>query len=929
MSKEIIKDDKYWFVRTTDEVLSELNTNKGGLSSAQAQRRLEEFGENTLAEEDKWRLLKVFFDKFNSLLIYVLFGSAIISLLSDHVLEFVVIIFIIFFTVILGFIQEYGAGKAVEALKDLTGTDVEVIRDGQRKNISTKELVPGDIIFLERGMLLPADVRILESKGLMFDESILTGESVQKRKVTSRIEDHETPVSDRRNMGFSGTSVTKGSGTGVVVSTGFDSEIGKISATLKDIGNEKTPLQRKVDGMSERISYSVIFVSLIFFFIMFLREFELGAALLLVGAVIVSGIPESFPLALTIGLSSGVRKMAEKNAIIKDLGSVETLGTTTIICTDKTGTLTENKMNVKRIVLDSQSEFFVDGRGYEPIGTVKNDEKTYQKQDLEKSKRFFEACILCNNAVTSLNDGEWVLSGEPTEGALLTVAKKVGYDDVVIREEAPRIHEIPFDPAEKYMVTVNHLEKENQDVAFLKGAVEVVFEKCQKFRDKNGNIKSFDEKEITKLKKTVTRYSSKGLRVLAVASKEIKQTLNINEEGELEPNQKKLLEEDYVFEGFLGIQDPIRKDVYKAVRDCKDAGIRIIMVTGDHKNTAQSIGEELGLVTKEYDLVIEGKELEKMDDEELSKKIDRTSIFARTTPEHKYRIVKVLREKNEVVAMTGDGVNDAPALKKADIGIAMGKDGTEVARQASNLVLADDNFKSIVEAVRQGRTIYSNIRRFIFYLLTVNFSEVGLIVLAVLIGLASPLTALMVLFINVITSVFPALALSVEPTHEKVMSHKPRNPNERLLSKYILLKILVFVPIVLFGTFSLYLSELRFGTGEVVVATTIAFATIIVFELFHTFNARSLHTTIFNERFFKNKYIFLSIAVSTALMLLAVQTPFGNYILDTVPLDWMTWTTIVFIGSTILIVSEVIKLLVKSEFEEQRKLTGKSEIKLD
>ncbi|MBU0471049.1 MAG: HAD-IC family P-type ATPase, partial [Nanoarchaeota archaeon] len=739
------------------------------------------------------------------------------------------------------------------------------------------------------------------------DESILTGESIQKYKRTDKIEELEVPISDQHNMLFAGTSITNGHGHGIVIATGLESEIGKISLTLKKIGFQKSPLQKQIDDMSKRIAYAVIIVCTFLLFILLSKNFGIFESLILVGAVAVSGIPESFPLALTMALSNGVKRMAKKNAIVKDLSAVETLGTTTVICTDKTGTLTENKMFVEKVFFSDGLEVEVKGHKYNPTSTFLNKQGVFDKYKFTNYQEFFKVCILCNDTQLSIKDEEWVLSGEPTEGAILSLAKSAGFDDLTIIKENKQIFEIPFDPFEKFMITIN--EKHDKKTAYLKGAIEKVLEKCSYIRTKNKEIIKLNQNMVDEVLSQVHHYSNQTYRVLGIATKQVE---NIHEN----------LNSGFIFEGLVGIDDPIREQAYNAVKECQSANVRVIMITGDHKHTAKSVGKKLGLIQSNEDLVLEGWELDKMSDEELDTIISKVAIFSRTTPDHKLRIVSSLQRKGEIVAMTGDGVNDAPALKKADIGVSMGKSGTEVAREASNMVLTDDQFSTIVNAIKEGRTIYSNIRRFIYYLLTGNMTEVILIVSTVLIGLVTPLTALMILFINLVTSTFPALALSVESTHIKVMKQKPRNPDEKILSHYILLKIFVLVPLLFLGTLALFLWELNIGGGGIEKARTVAFVTLIMFELMHTFNARSLHTTIFNKNFFSNKYIFIAVGTSMTLTILTIYTSIGQRIFNTIPLSILEWMTITLVSSLVIILAETIKALIKSEFKEQKRLKG-------
>ena len=922
-SKKPEQKPGFWYIKDCDEVLDELGSSRNGISDEDAERKLKEVGPNAIAREDRFKWWKSLIDKVNSLIIYVLFAAGVISYIFDHPIEFYVIMIIIFLTVFMGFIQEYSASKSIEALSKLTAKKVEILRAGKRKEIFSANLVPGDIVLLQRGMLVPADLRVIESKAVTVDESILTGESVLKHKIIERLEDQHAPLSDRDNMVFSGSSITGGFGRGVVVETGFNSELGKISMQLKTIGDHKSPIQKKIHVMSKNISYGVIVVAVLFYFLLMFNNFETFESLLLVAAVVVSGIPESFPLVLTLALSNGVKRMAQKNAIVKDLSSVETLGTTTVICTDKTGTLTENKMCIQKAFITSSEEFDIEGKGYEPISKFSKSGKKADNDYLKKYEDFFHACILCSNAELLMDSGEWSLKGEPTEGSLLTLAKSVGYDDIVLREEHPRIYEIPFDPKDKFMISVNEstISKKVVHNAYLKGAVEKVLDKCTHTRLTNGKISKLSTFDKRRIMNKVEEYSSSALRVLAVATKTLPKRVSPNANAMISKAEMQMLDKGYVFEAIVGIEDPIRADVYDAVNECAAAGVMVKIVTGDHVATAEAIGKKLGIVKGKEDKIMPGSELENLDDSELDEIIKDVVIFARTTPEHKLRIVQSLQRIGEIVAMTGDGVNDAPALKKADIGVSMGKGGTEVARESSNLILADDNFATIVSAIREGRTIYSNIRRIIYYLLTMNFTQVSLIIFAIFIGFQSPLTPLMILFVNMVTSMFPSMALSFEPTHHKVMNQLPRNPKERLLSNYMIAKIVIIMPVFFIGTFMLFFWSS--SKGDVLeMSRAVAFSTLVMFGMVHVFNAKSLHTTIFTKGMFNNKLIFWSISLSVLLLILSIYVPFGQEIFGTVAMPSEYWITIILVSLLGIIVSEMVKLMIKLEIDEQRNLQG-------
>lgn len=924
------KDHNHWHILTSKEVFQDLQSSKEGLNSQNAQERLQRDGENKIGGEGSFQWRKVLFDKINSILIYILIGASFIALLSNEVIEFVIIFLIIIVTVVIGFLQEYRADKTVNALNKLSAKEVTVIRDNKKQQIPAQELVVGDIVTIKRGDIIPADLRLLEVSGLEINESIITGESINRIKTTHHLTQEHISLGDMSNFAFSSTHVVAGTGLGVVVEVGHNTQIGRISSSIEQMGTSKSPIQKKIDKMSQRLSYIVLSVCAILFIILLAQGNPLYYSLLLVSALAIAGIPESFPLVLSLALSNGIKKMSQENAIVKDITSVETLGNTTVICTDKTGTLTQNLMRVVEVALPNLVRYEMKGNNYEPFNMFntynKNNELVeIEKKDVRVNEEFAKALVLCNEAELELIDEkEWKLYGEPTEGALLAFAKSLDHDEYVLREDFKRVHIKPFDPKNKYMISVHKdIDHPTSLYYYMKGAGEIVCSKAEFVRVGN-SVKKITPQIRKELEAQVEELNSKGLRVIGVATKVIS---NIHDHNNhiSKKSFKNEMEHAFVFEGFLGIEDPIRPEVFGAVEECHNAGIKIVMITGDHKLIAQRIGEKLHLFNKEENhKILEGYELDNLSDDDLDLIIEDVRIFARTSPEHKLRIIESFQRKGHVVAMTGDGVNDAPALKKADIGVAMGQNGTEVAREASNMVLADDNFATIVKAVKQGRTIYNNIRRFIFYLLTGNFTEVAIIIIAILIGLPLPLTALMILFINLVTSSIPAMALSIEPTQDKVMRQLPRSPQERLFSSYLITKIAVLVPFILLGVLGLYAWELYVVGTELEKAMTIAFASIIMFKIFHSFNARRLHTTLFDRGFFENKSIFAAVIVSFLLLLATIYTTLGQEIFQTVPLVMMDWVIITIIASSIIIFSELIKLSILAEVKEQNSLQGKN-----
>ena len=905
-----------WYSIDSDKVIDYFNSSKDkGLSGEQVEKQENKYGKNSFVKIDKFRLVKIFFSNFNNILIYVLFGAALISFFAKEKIEFYVIIVIILLTVFLSFFQQFSADRTVKALNNLRPKSVIVIRDSKKVNVAPEDLVPGDIVELNRGDMIPADMRVIQSVGLAVDESTLTGESVSKSKSTKSTPSVETPISERTNILFASTSVTSGSGLGIVYSTGFDTEIGKLSKDIQEAKNAKSPLQKKVDNMSKQISLIILGVCILLFILLLLNNMPLLTALLIVGAVAVAGIPESFPLALTLALSKGVRDMSKKNALLKNLNAVETLGNTTVICTDKTGTLTENKMKVSMLHFSLNDVIDIEGEAYVPHYTFSKDNKEI-KPNFNQNKEFFLSSVLCNNSSIYKEGTDWKLDGEPTEGAFVALAQSIGYDEIDIRKSYEKLYEVPFTPEKKYMITLHKQNNSKKHVLSMKGAAERVLNKCTHYRNSKGKISKLDDKIKNHFLGSVENYTSKGNRVLAVASKHMS--------NEAESKIKKNIERGYTLEGFVGIEDPIRKEVFQAVETCKNAGIKITMITGDHKLTAKSIAEKLKIIESDKDIILTGEELNDLSDQKLDDIIGRVRVFSRVTPEDKFRIITSLQKRGEVVAMTGDGVNDAPALKKADIGVSMGKNGTEVAREASDMILLDDNFSTIVSAVREGRTIYSNIRRFIYYLLTTNFAQVGIMLMAVLIGLAYslPLSALMILFVNMVTSTFPALALSIEPTHKGVMQQRPRHPKENILSSYILSKIVIIFPIMLFGALTLYLWELLVAGSSLEKAMTVAFLVMIFGGLFHTFNARKLHTTVFDKSFFDNIYVFISVGFSAFLTFLLMFTEYGRVLFGLEAIGLLDWVLVLVFSVAMILFSEIIKLSIRVEMKEQSSIRG-------
>ncbi|MBU0667039.1 MAG: HAD-IC family P-type ATPase [Nanoarchaeota archaeon] len=791
----------------------------------------------------------------------------------------------------------------MDALIKLTPKKSFVIRNKEEKEISSKELTIGDIIVLRRGGVVGADAVLIESNSLKLDESTLTGESVSVNKFPGQLTG-TVDLANRTNMVFSGTNITDGFGLAVVVHIGMQTEIGNISSMIKSIKDETTPLQKRIDKLTKQISIAVIFIAVAVFFIGVWKGSNPATMFIFSMAVIVSGIPESLPTVVAVTLAKGVKRMADKNAIVKRLPSVETLGTTTVICTDKTGTLTQNKMFAENI-FTSDLELSITGKGYEPTGLFLKENVQIDPNKHETLSKLLEIGILCNNSDVKKKGTEWVMDGEPTEGALIVLGHKAGLIKSDLHKSMLRIKEHPFDSERKCMSTI-HSHKDGNFV-YSKGAPELLIQKAKYYLN-NGKILKLDKSTENKFIKKNKEYASKGLRVLGLAFKK--------HEGS---SELKNVESGLIFVGLVSIRDPPEPSAKKSIKLCKEAGIKVVMITGDNELTAKAIGSELGIYN-DGDTILTGKQLQRMSDLDLEKIVNNVTVYARVTPAHKLRIVKTLQRAGHIVAMTGDGVNDAPALKSADIGIAMGVCGTEVAKESAELILKDDNFTTIVNAVEEGRTIYENIRKFISYLLVGNLSEILIVLIAVIVGLNLPLTALMILFINLVTSEFPALGLSFEKPSERIMKQNPRDPKEGILSNYIIFKIAQIAPLIILGTVILYQWELVFGAKDIFKAQTIAFATIIFFELFHTLNVRSWDESIFTKNFFSNKYLLGGVILSSLLTIIVIYWAPLQRIFGTVALNVQDWILILLVSLSVIGYVEIQKTLVQVELKEREKM---------
>ncbi len=924
-----------WHTLPAEEVLARLGVDPAvGLSSEEARRRLERYGPNELRTERREGPLQVLLRQFLEPLVIVLLIAALVSLLiwaiqRDESLPYdtIVILAIVLLNGILGFVQEYRAEKAVETLKEMAAPESTVRRDGAPQRIPAQELAPGDILLLEAGVRVPADGRLIQAFNLEVDESPLTGESTPVHKQTRPLERPDIPLGDRSNMVFMGTAVTYGRGEAVVVSTGMATEMGRIATMLQEVEHEETPLQRELARVGKQLGLLVLAISIVVTVTGLLEAgrltMEVVFGIFLFGvALAVAAIPEGLPAVVTAVLALGVRRMAERNAIVRRLPAVETLGSATVICTDKTGTLTRNEMTVRAVLLGADQLIQVEGEGYEPRGALKfPDGRPLSGQD-PALRNLLLAGVLNNDAqLVQDEDGRWRILGDPTEGALLVLARKAGLDEERIRREIPRQGEIPFSSERKRMTTIHRLN--GQEIAFTKGAPEVVIELCAFIRQ-GETVQPLTPAVRQAILSRNEALARQALRTLAFASRQAPPDAR-DEQGDYRPDR---VERELIWEGLVGMIDPPRPEARPAVETARRAGIRTIMITGDHALTALAIARELG-IAEDGAVAATGQELSRLDDDALRKQVQRVNVYARVNPEHKLRIVNALQALDQVVAMTGDGVNDAPALKQADIGVAMGITGTDVSKEAADMILADDNFATIVAAIEAGRNIFENIRKFIRYLLSSNAGEVMTMFVAILLegtlalrsqegGFFLPLLAVQILWINLVTDGGPALALGVDPPEPDLMQRPPRDKRQPVINATMWLTIGLVGLVMTAGTLLVLdgympdgLLELtRFqGSPEATLrlARTMAFTTLVLFQMFNVFNCRSQNHSLFRIGVFTNRWLVLAVAVSLALHGLVIYWPPLQRAFETTPLSLGQWILATGVASSVLVIMELVK----------------------
>ncbi len=914
-AKEIYQADK-------QEIVKKLNSNiEKGLTEQEILKRQNLYGKNELESEKAVPLWKKFLEQFKDVMVITLIIAAIISGALGEVVDSILIIAIVIINAVLGVYQEGRAEKAIEALQKMAAPKARVLRDAQEQMVKAAELVPGDIVILDAGDIVPADIRLLESSNLQAEEASLTGESVPVDKDATFTTDEELGIGDRTNMIYSSTALTYGRGKGIVVLTGNQTEVGKIAKRLLGIEREATPLQKSLNEMGKILAAICLAVCFVVFAVGLLQGGEILHLFMTSVSLAVAAIPEGLPAIVTIVLALGMNRMAKKNAIVKRLLAVETLGSVDTICSDKTGTLTQNEMTVTRIYTDHQL-YEVEGAGYEPIGKISLFSEQEEEKESAALERLLQISALCNEAsLVQKEDQTWTILGDPTEGALLTLGAKKGFTKEKLSKEYPRLGDLPFDSKRKMMSSYHQINGEFLSVT--KGAPDIVLDRCQQIFE-NGIVRQLTDADREKIMEANSAFATSALRVLAFAFKVHADDSFVS------------AEDDMIFVGLTGMIDPARPEAKDAITVCHKAGIRAVMITGDYKDTAVAIAKNLNLM-QEGDKVLTGTELEEMSDEELQQACEEVSVYARVSPEHKVRIVSALKAKQHISSMTGDGVNDAPALKQAEIGVAMGITGTEVAKNSSDMILTDDNFATIVAAVEEGRIIYSNIRKFVGFLLSCNVGEILVVFLTnLLLGPQyTPLLAIQLLFLNLVTDSFPALALGQEKGEKDIMLHPPRKGDEKIINKEMISSIItqsVAIFIAVFSAFQIgrYLyPDISVADPSIVSATynffahegyvpshgagTFAFVTLIFAELLRAYSSRSEHYSIFQIGFFSNKSMNKAVLLSSVMMLLVVYVPVLQTYFKTITLTGRDWLIIILLALIPFCIGELFKLIYHKE----------------
>ena len=898
-----------WHSLEREKVCEILNTSEDGLGQWQIDQLLEKYGINRLPEPETQSALVRFLLQFHNLLIYVLIVAGLVTAFLEHWVDASVIFGVVMLNALIGYVQEGKAENALNAIRKMLSPSALVMRSGKKISIDAEQLVPGDVVLLQSGDKVPADLRLIKINGLQIQEAVLTGESLAVEKRLSPVDQHAV-IADQYCMAFSGTLVSHGQGSGVVVASGANTEIGRISSMVSQVDAVTTPLLKQMAEFGRWLTMAILAIAgLTFSFGYLVRGYAASEMFLAAVSLAVAAIPEGLPAIMTITLAIGVQRMARRNAIIRRLPAVETLGAVSVICSDKTGTLTRNEMTV-RTISTSTEVFELDGLGYDPHGAVFYRNGYVVPSDHAVLCELSRAAVLCNDASVEKKNGEWLVIGDPMEGALLVAGMKAGIDQEQETRAWPRTDLIPFESEHRFMATLHHSHQGTACI-YLKGAPERVLEMCTHQRSLQGEEPLDKSCWLT----AIDAMASKGQRVLAIAAKRVS-----HEQVEMNFDD---VEQDLVMLGMFGLIDPPREEAIEAVRLCSNAGVRVKMITGDHGATARAIAAQLHLVNS--DDVLTGVELESLSDEELQGKVEDIDVYARVSPEHKLRLVKLLQQENLIVAMTGDGVNDAPALKRADVGTAMGFNGTEAAKEASEMVLADDNFASISHAVEEGRTVYDNLRKAILFILPTNGGEAMVILAAIVMGFQQlPLTAVQILWVNMITAVTLALSLAFEPPEENVMQRPPRRAGEPILNRHLIWRILFVATILMLGTFGLFIYETTRG-ASVEVARTVAVNTLVMFEIFYLFNSRYISESILNVKGFTgNRYVLMAIGLLVIFQLGFTYLPPLQTLFGTAAISALQWLWIVGISSSVLFLVEIEKYFLRRR--EARKAAAWKEI---
>ncbi|OEF97418.1 cation-transporting P-type ATPase [Desulfuribacillus alkaliarsenatis] len=886
-----------WHTLDIDKIKEQLETDPAkGLTKAEASERLQKYGANELPSKAKKSVWIKFFKHFHDVLIYILLVAAVVTALMGHYIDTAVIFAVAFINACIGFFQENKAEQALEGIKKMLSLHANVLRDGERIEIDSQDVVPGDIVFLRAGNKIPADIRLIKADKLKIEESALTGESTSVEKQTNVV-DEDAVIGDRSNMAFSGTSIASGTGQGIVIATGRDTELGKISKSMAEVEQLQTPLLRQITQFGKQVAMTILVIAaLMYGFGYLVRDYGPVELMLYVIGLAVAAIPEGLPAIVSIILAIGVQNMANRKAIVRNLPSVETLGAVTVICSDKTGTLTKNEMTVTSVITVEQ-HYEVTGTGYAPEGKITMDNKEVSMGEEPDLNELLRIVKTCNDAsLRKDEDGHWKINGEPTEGCLITLAEKA--DKEIERFES--ISKIPFDSEHKYMAVL--VENDGQKYIYVKGAPDRLFSMAE---SGNSGDSKFDRNQWEQHVKELAEH---GLRVIGAGYKKVS--------SDVEEIHHEDIETGVEMVGLAGIIDPPREEAISAIRECKGAGITVKMITGDHKDTAVAIGKMMGIGDGE--LALEGKDINNMTDEELEHVVEKYDVFARTSPEHKLRLVKALQKLGHVCAMTGDGVNDAPALKRADIGVAMGIKGTEVSKDAAEMVLVDDNFETIVNAVEEGRRVYNNLKKTILFILPTNGAQAFLIMASILFGLAMPITPVQILWVNMVIAITLSLALAFERLEDCAMELPPRPMKTPLLSGYYIFRI-IFVSILIGGGTLAFSMELINRGYDQAVVQTITLHTIVILQLFHLFNCRSEHSFAFNKRFFSNKAAFIVSGILLVLQAGILYLPFMNTLFGTTPLGWEYWLIPMVLGAAVFTIIEVEKWITRIIIKSRNK----------